>query len=593
MDVKKFDSILREVLILPILAVFIAACALFVGIQETTTTVQRIQQADAAIAQATLIEKLIIDQEASVRGYQTTSDVRFLEPLEQATPPIKRAFIDLEELLKDYPADLQDVERLQSAHTVWFEGFARSIIQMTGEGVQTTAVPLNIVGKGYMDSIRADYEKIIQDSEARRSRRIATWRRQLQTILVTLLVMAIVTGALIGFFARTRLKQVSSAFRLSENVLERRAAELFASEQSLRTTLAAIGDGVITCDPSGHIEIMNDVAQDLTGWKQADARGLFIDLVFQLIHEQTREPIRNDLAATQRVRSCILITRKGSELLIDNKTADIRDKGGRTTSIVTVFRDMTRERKTQAALIANEKLAVAGRLAASIAHEIHNPLDAVANILFLMSEGSTPEENAAFLTMAQQELTRVTQISRSMLGLYRESKAPVSVDLRDMLSSLLLLLDRRFQTMGITVTQSIPPGLSIDGFPAELRQVFTNLIINAAEAASFQEGGAVQITAIHRSAIIDPAIPRREDGAVITVTDNGMGMSPEVREHLFSPFFTTKGEQGTGLGLWVSQGIIRKHGGTIDIESSTNPAAHGTAVSVFLATKPTLQLGAD
>ena len=596
MNLAKFDRILREVLILPILAVSLAACALFFGIRETTNTVQRIQQADAAIAQATLVQKLVVDEEDGVRGYQTTGDRRFLEPFDQASIPLNAAFIRLKSLLQEYPDDVRDVERLQSAHTVWLEGFARSIIQMTGDGVQTSEVDLNIVGKAYMDAIRGDLQNIIQDSEARRGRRIDAWHHQVQLILIALIVVAVLTGAFIGLLARTRLKQVSMAFRLSGEVLERRANELFASEQNLRTTLASIGDGVITCDPAGRIQMMNEVAQELTGWKQEQAMGLYADEIFHLLHEGTREAINNPWTDTTRLEhghSRLLVRKDGSELLVDDKTAVIRDKSGDPTGVVTVMRDITNERKTQAALLANEKLAVAGRLAASIAHEIHNPLDAVSNLLYLMSSGSTQEETAQFLNMAQQELARVMQISRSMLGLYRESKAPVAVDVREMVVGLLLLLERRFQTMGVSVTETVPAGLCIDGFPAELRQVFTNLIINAAEAAAANEGGRVSVTAAALLPGMDPKGARHEEGALITVTDNGGGMTPAVRERLFHPFFTTKGEQGTGLGLWVSHGIIRKHGGSIEIESSTDEQTHGTSVSVFLASKPVIQPGAD
>jgi signal transduction histidine kinase len=188
-------------------------------------------------------------------------------------------------------------------------------------------------------------------------------------------------------------------------------------------------------------------------------------------------------------------------------------------------------------------------------------------------------------------LTRVTQISRAMLGLYRESKAPVVVDLKEMLQETLLLLERRLTDMGVAISTDMPKPIAVAAFPAELRQVFTNLITNAAEAAG--SGGAIKISITPRTAGVDAAGQKMQAGATVTITDNGAGIAEDVQSHLFQPFFTTKGEHGTGLGLWVSRGIINKHGGTISLESDTSEAAHGTVVKVFLATNPTINAGGD
>ena len=137
----------------------------------------------------------------------------------------------------------------------------------------------------------------------------------------------------------------------------------------------------------------------------------------------------------------------------------------------------------------------------------------------------------------------------------------------------------------------MPKSVSVAAFPAELRQVFTNLITNAAEAAS--PGGEVRVSITPQAAGVDDTGQKLQAGATVTIADNGAGVAEDVRPHLFQPFFTTKGERGTGLGLWVSRGIINKHGGTISLTSDTGQAAHGTVVSVFLATNPTINAGGD
>lgn len=600
MNAAQFDRMLRQAFLLPVVVLLAAGWALFLGLNATNNTVASIEQADQCISQATLLQRLMVDEETGLRGFQVTGDTRFLAPLREAEPALDAGFARLKTLLAGYPKDLADLETLERAHGAWHDGFAGPVMATLQGGGQTTDVDLNLLGKRGMDRIRADVDTLVRDSATRRAGRIARWRRQTGATLFAVLAVAALLGLLLGMFLRSRLRAISRAYSEGQTVLRQRADDLFASEQNLRTTLASICDGVITCDPQGHLQTMNQIAQELTGWTQEEAAGGSIEQVFVVLDAHTRLPIDNPATLVQHENRVIepahdtLLRRKdGTEIVIDNNAAPIRDQSGAMTGIIMVFRDITAERKTQAALLANEKLAVAGRLAATIAHEIHNPLDSVSNLLYLMQSGSTPEETQQFLGMAQQELARVTQISRAMLGLYRESKAPVSIDLHETFADLLALMQRRLQSLNVEATMEVPVGLTVEGFPGELRQVFTNLITNAAEAASTHPNAAVRVSAAARPAGPVPSGNRLAAGVVIRIADNGAGIPDELREQVFMPFFTTKGEQGTGLGLWVSQGIVRKHGGTLHVESSTGDETHGTAFSIFLATHPTIQTGSD
>jgi signal transduction histidine kinase len=161
-----------------------------------------------------------------------------------------------------------------------------------------------------------------------------------------------------------------------------------------------------------------------------------------------------------------------------------------------------------------------------------------------------------------------------MLGLYREPKAPVEVDLRELLESVLLLLDRQLKDQSIAIDRRLGDGDTVQGFPGELRQVFTNLITNGAEASG--RGGRVQV-------MVESSYPAdSRPGVLVTITDSGPGIEAAHQAKLFKPFFTTKGEQGTGLGLWVSRGIVEKHGGKIELTNSTDPIFPGAAVRVYL-----------
>lgn len=598
MNLSQFENILRQVFLLPVVALLFTAGALYVQIRGSNATVSLIQQSDAQITQATLVSKLMVDEESGLRGYETTQDIRFLQPFVDAETRLPAAFQNLREVAGSDPEQRTYIEDLRNEQQTWRDAFALPLIATVQAGGRTSDVGLNLHGKALMDKIREDLGNIIHSSEANRAVRIARWHQQVHIMLAALLVLALGMGILIGLFTRSRLHAVSAAYRTSLEVLGRRAEELFQSEQKLRTTLDSIGDGVITCDAEGRVQMMNPVATELTGWTQAEAYEKPLEEVFRILHETTRELVETPVSKVKRLgsvvgvaRHTVLVRKDGTELDISDSGAPIRDQMGTTIGIVLVFRDITMERRTQDALLANEKLAVAGRLAATIAHEIHNPLDSVSNLLYLMRNGASPEESKQFMAMAEQELARVTQISRAMLGLYRESKAPVLVDLKEMLQEILLLMERRFGDLGVAVFTDFPLAIAVDAFPAELRQVFTNLITNAAEAAG--SGGEVRVNITPQPVSLGTGGQKLPSGATVVISDNGPGIPDEVQPHLFQPFFTTKGEHGTGLGLWVSRGIINKHGGLIELASDTSESTHGTVVSVFLATKPTINAGGD
>jgi PAS domain S-box-containing protein len=598
LNLSHFNRILRQVLLLPVISLVLVALALSWQIASSRYAVQRIEDSDESIAQTNLVGRLVIDEETGLRGYQATGDASFMSPYTDAGNSLPQAFSKLESLKLD-KSEHDLIAKLRADHEIWLESYAHPIIAMIqakGDASVIRDLLLNQHGKELMDRVRSDLQAVILADEVHRARRVERWRLQLRDTVIALIVFAIVIGALIGLFTRNRLHVVTDTYQSWVDTLRQKNEELFLSGQQLRTTLASIGDGVITCDADGRILMLNEVAAELTGWKSADALGRQLDTVFHIFDGKTHELIEDPVVKVKRLNSIVglgndtmLVRKDGAELCINDSGAPIRDQDGTITGVVLVFRDVTVARQTQEALIANEKLAVAGRLAASIAHEIHNPLDSVSNMLYLMSSGSTEEENAQFLVMAQQEIARVTQISRSMLSLYRESTAPIPINIREMLSGTLVLLDHRVQDLQSTVHLDAPENLTIHGFPAELRQVFTNLVINAVEAAG--TSGHVEVTAKHVSPS-DPSISeRRTEGVLVEIVDNGPGISDAALSRLFQPFFSTKGEQGTGLGLWVSRGIVSKHGGIINLESRKD--TQGAIARVFLSTQPVISPGAD
>jgi len=596
LELKQFQRTLRQVLVLPIVACLVLAGVLVWQIHGSNATVGQIENSDHRISVATRIEKLVVDEETGLRGYQVTSDPRLLQPYHDAEASLQESITEFESIAA--PEQLNQLQQFVAEHKLWHETFAEPIIAIIAAGGRADDDDVNLTGRVRMDSMRNNLGAIVNYSEQHRQARISESRQQTLDLYIVLVILALFIGLFIGLFTRDRMETVSTAFRSALDLERRRAEELFQSEQHLRTTLASIGDGVITCGPDGKVQLMNPVAQELTGWLESQAHGLPLEEVFRIVNETTRQPVENPVAKVQRLNRIVgianhtvLIRKDGSEIAIDDSGSPIRNEVGELAGVVMVFRDITMERRTRAALLANEKLAVAGRLAATIAHEIHNPLDSVANLLYLLQHDPKEDEAKHFLDIAQSELARVTQISRAMLSLYRESKAPVPVTLKDMLDDLLLLMEGRFQTLKVAVSSELPPEITVEGFPAELRQVFTNLITNAAEAAG--EGGVVSVRVTPQNGEPTRAGHRIEAGAIVEIADNGPGIPADIRDRLFQPFFTTKGERGTGLGLWVSQGIIRKHGGTIDLISETDSPNHGTVARIFLASKPIIDPGGD
>lgn len=223
----------------------------------------------------------------------------------------------------------------------------------------------------------------------------------------------------------------------------------------------------------------------------------------------------------------------------------------------------------------NQKLITLGRLAASIAHEINNPLESITNLMYLM-EQQTSGETAEYLKLAQRELARVVQISKQTLTFSRETSTPVKVQLSDLIEEVLGLHARHIGDKGLKIVRQYETYDLVTVFPGEMRQVLSNLIANAIEATPSRGRIVVRIRPSRRWS------GHGVRGLRLSIGDNGSGIPEEARNRLGEPFFTTKGQSGTGLGLWVSQSILTRYGGSLQLRSSTASDRHGTVFSLFL-----------
>ena len=350
------------------------------------------------------------------------------------------------------------------------------------------------------------------------------------------------------------------------------------AQSLLASIVASSDDAIISKSPTGIITSWNQGAEKIFGYTAEEAIGKHISLLavpgdtpdMPSILERILRGERIDHYETRRR------AKNGDVLDISLTVSPVRDAQGKIIGASKIARNVTSLKQTEDVLRRSEKLAVIGRMAASIAHEINNPLEAVTNLLYLLNGHVGDPDGIQFLEDAQRELARVAAITAQTLSFYRHAVSPSEQDITGMLRATVDFYRARLSLANIAVErryQACPPILCLEG---EVRQVFMNLIGNGIDA--MPEGGRLLIR-IRRA-----SDPKTGDPTVrITFADTGVGMAPGIQEHLFEPFHTTKGAGGTGLGLWVSHEIVRKHKGTIQVRSSLRPHRSGT---VFVITFP-------
>lgn len=322
-------------------------------------------------------------------------------------------------------------------------------------------------------------------------------------------------------------------------------------------------------------------------WLSADA-DVDINLFYEMIHPEDRERTRR--AIEESIGNHTGYDIEYRTVSPDGKQKWIRATGRTAYDAVTdvpirfdgVTQDVTALRQTREALIRSEKLALVGRLAASISHEINNPLASVLNLLYLIHLNSKEETIKELSTSAQQELARVSHIVTHTLRFNRQSNSASRDKLSDLLESSAGIYLARMKDAGMKLSRDYRDTKLVFCFGSELRQVFANLIGNSFDAC--KRSGKLLLRAR------DQKHPKTgEQGVRVTIADNGIGMDTTTRQRLFEPFFTTKGDKGTGLGLWVSREILRKHHALLSVRSCRSAQRSGTTFSIWLPAESNLQ----
>jgi PAS domain S-box-containing protein len=342
----------------------------------------------------------------------------------------------------------------------------------------------------------------------------------------------------------------------------------------LAAIVASSDDVIVSKDLNGIIMSWNDAATRLFGYSPEEMIGASIlKLIPEHLHSDEKTIIEN-IRAGRRIEhfETVRLAKDGRLIDVSLTVSPIKDKEGQVIGASKILRDISSRRRMEQSLLQAEKIAATGRMAATIAHEINNPLEAVVNLLYLLREKITDEDGRSFLATAEDELGRVSHIAKQTLGYYRENAAASLASVENIAEHALTIYEPRCLAARITVRKSIGPSTKIALRRGEMMQVISNLIANAIYA--MPRGGTLSVSVCDTSS--------GEDGVVLTVEDNGVGIAPKDLPKVFDAFFTTRSTVGTGIGLFVAKQFVEGHGGRISIESSFESDRHGTTVRVFL-----------
>jgi PAS domain S-box-containing protein len=346
---------------------------------------------------------------------------------------------------------------------------------------------------------------------------------------------------------------------------------------ALETLLESTADFIYMKDREGRYVFVNPAAAESLGMPPyeiigRDDRALFPEEHARQIIEKDRQIMASGISEVfEETRAYAT----GVRHLHSSKNV-CRDSSGAVIGIVGISRDITELKRAEEALNSSELNAAGARMANALAHEINNPLAALTNALFLLRHGNDSVPQQEVLGSAQESLWRITKITRQMIGLYNRTAAAQHIQVQDVVKDTLANLDSRSRKKGIRFETNLSP-CEFYGIHADLRQLITALMENAVEKSR----------SLVRIKLYSPNLggegSRREFRLIIA--DDGPGIAPEHRDRIFEPFFSTKPEKGSGLGLWMARGIANKYGGSIRVRSSTAEGASWTCVAVKMPSK--------
>ena len=574
-SVKRFSIVFGFLALLLVLA--INALVTRHQLDSQVDAHHRVIHTQQVLLELSQIESLLTQAESGQRGFLYTNNEQYLVAYTRATGELDSHINRVAELTADNRVQQTRVSQLRELAQHKLGELAETIrLHRAGDIDASQAVVQSDVGLYTMQQIRGVLADMQQEEIALEQRRTPAYAASVRSTVASIYVTTLVAALGLGFLAFYILREIRLRERHGEQIRQR--------EEWFRTTLTSIGDGVIATDERGRITFINPIAEQLAGITLAQSKGRDVQSVLPLFNETTQKPVDNPVQIVMQkgiivgmANHTVLQRPDGTTIPIEDSAAPIRDDKNRLVGVVLVFRDASKDRKSEEILRKTEKLAAAARLAATVAHEINNPLEAVGNLLYLARvTPGVPPEAAGHMQHAERELERVSHITRQTLGFYRESGTLDSVEVSEVVESVLKIFDNKIRGKRIRVEKRLQL-CELSGRTGELRQLVSNLISNAIDATG--TGGGLYL---------DVACVKTEHGTSvrISVEDDGPGLDPRHADQIFEPFFTTKRDVGTGLGLWVSKQIVERHGGSIHAEPRGRDLK-GARFTVLLPVKET------
>jgi PAS domain S-box-containing protein len=360
--------------------------------------------------------------------------------------------------------------------------------------------------------------------------------------------------------------------------------QIRASEEALRESAKRLGELAAIVASSDDVILSKDLNGVITSWNEAatrvfgySAEEMIGSSILKLIPEHLHadeKTILESIRAGQRIEhfETVRLTKSGQLLDVSLTVSPVKDETGQVVGASKILRDISGRKRIEQSLLQAEKIAATGRMAATIAHEINNPLAAVMNLLYLLRPMITDPDGVRYLQSAETELGRVSHIAKQTLGYYREHASVSSASLAEIAQHAITIYEPRCAANNITISKSLASSRSVVLRHGEMMQVISNLIANSIYA--MPAGGVLSIS-------VEDA-EGSPDGIVLAIEDNGLGIAAEDLPRVFDAFFTTRSTVGTGIGLFIAKQFVEGHGGQITIESTTGAERHGTTVRVFL-----------
>jgi PAS domain S-box-containing protein len=375
-----------------------------------------------------------------------------------------------------------------------------------------------------------------------------------------------------------RMQPGEQMFGIVMDITERKRAE--EADLLLAAIVESSDDAIVSKDLNGTVTSWNLGAEKMFGYTSQEMIGRPILTIIppelhgdeEMILGKIRRGEKVDHFETERV------TKSGKRLHVSLTISPVKDKSGKVIGAAKIARDVSERKRTEEALLVSEKLASLGRLAATVAHEINNPLEALVNVVYLMKNSDDlPARLRPYANLAEEELNRVSALTRQTLGFYREQPGISATRVGELSRELVGVFSKKASYKSIDLRLQVRSDPEIQAVKSEIRQLVANLLGNSIDAVPQNACITVRVS---------ESVPRNSNsgrrGVQLTIGDSGPGIPAEIRDKIFEPFFTTKEDFGTGLGLWICKNIVRKHHGRLRLRSSTNNGTKGTVFSIFL-----------